>query len=341
MMSALGDAVHVLPVVTALKRHSPASQISWVLQGGPASLVRGHHAVDEIIPFERKAGWRALSTFRRSVAGRSFDLVLTLQTYFKAGFVTAMLDAPVKLGFDFARARDLNWLFTTHRIPPHAPQHVQDQYFEFLRAIGVPHEPVDWALGPWPHERPWQRQFESRFDRPIVSLVIGSSRPDKDWVPERWAELADALYFDYGLEPVLVGGRTPSELATAAIIEQRARHGVSSTLGGPLREAVSIFDSSALVISLDTGPLHMSVALNRPVIALIGQHNPKRVGPYRRFHDLIVDAYGDSGEDYAISMQQRPGRVRRITVADVLKKVEVWRTRYASELPAKRSAPNS
>jgi heptosyltransferase I len=295
--------------------------------------------VDEIIPFERKAGWRAFRDFRRAVAGRRFDVVIALQTYFKAGIVTSLIDAPVKLGFDYARARDLNWLFTTHRIPPHEPQHVQDQYFEFLRAIGVPHEPVQWALGPWPHEREWQREFRSQFDRPLAALVIGSSRPDKDWIAERWAELADALSVDFGLLPVLVGGRSASELATASAIEARVRGKVASTLGFPLRQAVSIFDSAALVISLDTGPLHMSVALDRPVVSLIGTHNPRRTGPYRKFHDLIVDAYGDPGEDYPINMEQRPGRMQRITVPWVLEKVQRWRDRYADA--ASRSAPNS
>jgi heptosyltransferase I len=72
----------------------------------------------------------------------------------------------------------------------------------------------------------------------------------------------------------------------------------------------------------------MAVALDRPVIGLYGYTNPKRTGPYRRFQDLIVDAYGDPGEDYPVSMELRPGRMSRITVHDVLEKVEVWRDRY-------------
>jgi heptosyltransferase I len=74
----------------------------------------------------------------------------------------------------------------------------------------------------------------------------------------------------------------------------------------------------------------MAVALDRPVISLIGYTNPKRTGPYRKFHDLIVDAYGDPGEDYPLSMETRLDRMPRITVADVMQKVEVWRERYAA-----------
>lgn len=329
MMSAVGDAVHVLPVVNALKRHRPTSHVTWVLQPGPATLVRGHPAVDEIVLFDRGSGWRAFADTRRALVERPFDVVLNLQVYFKAGIVTSFTRAPVKLGFDRRRARDANWLFTTHQVPPHPGQHVQDQYFEFLQALGVPHEPVAWDLGPWPQERAWQQAFYAPIERPVAALVVATSKPQKDWLPERWAELVDVLYADYGLQPVLVGGRSERELHAERVIMERARHTPISALGSGLRNLVGILDGAALVIAPDTGPLHMAVALDRPVISLIGYTNPKRTGPYRRFHDLIVDAYGDPGEAYPLSMENRLDRMPRIAVADVVEKVEVWRRRYA------------
>ena len=329
MMSAVGDAVHVLPLLTALKAHSPDARVAWVLQPGAASLVRGHRCVDEIIEFDRSAGWRAYPAVRRALATQPFDVVLALQVYFKAGIVTSFTRSPVKLGFDRTRARDANWLFTTHRIPAREGQHVQDQYFEFLDALGVPHgEPV-WDLGPWPQERPWQAEFLAGFDRPIAPIVVATSKPEKDWPPERWAEVCDALWSDFGLQPVLVGGRSPRELAAEATILDRASAPVRSALGSGLRKLVAILDGAALVLSPDTGPLHMTVALDRPVVSLMGYTNPKRVGPYRRFHDLLIDAYGEPGEDYPISMENRPGRMARITVRDVLDRVERWRSVYA------------
>jgi heptosyltransferase I len=330
MMSAVGDAVHVLPVVNALKRHNPDIHITWVLQPGPATLVRGHPSVDEIILFERANGMRAFMDVRRELAERRFDVVVNLQVYFKAGIVTSFTRAPVKLGFDRARARDFNWLFTNRKIPPHSSgQHVQDQYFEFLAALGVPHEPVVWNLGPWPHERAWQEKFFAAMERPVASLVVATSKPQKDWVPERWAAVVDALYADYGMQPVLVGGRSPREVHAEQVIMERARHRPISALGSGLRNLVGILDGSALVLAPDTGPLHMAVALDRPVVSLIGYTNPKRTGPYRRFHDLIVDAYGEPGEDYPLSMETRLDRMPRITVRDVVEKVDVWKARYA------------
>ena len=329
MMSAVGDAVHVLPVINALKRANPRVKITWVLQPAPATLVRGHRSVDEIIIFDRARGLAAFSDIAAELAKRRFDLVINLQVYFKAGIVTAFTHAPVKLGFDRARARDFNWLFTNRKIPVSPVQHVQDQYFEFLAALGVSPEPVEWDLGPWPGERDWRREFTASIDRPIASIVVATSKPEKDWLPERWAEVADALHEQFGMQVVLVGGKSEREVAAERIVMERTKHKPRSELGSGLRNLVSILDASALVLSPDTGPLHMAVALDRPVISLMGYTNPKRTGPYRRFHDLIIDAYGDPGENYPISMENRPGRMKRIETAHVLEKVAAWRERYA------------
>lgn len=341
-MSAVGDAVHVLPLLNALKRHAPSSHITWVLQPGPATLVRGHPHVDDIVEFDRSHGWRGFLDIRRVLRERPFDLVMNPQVYFKAGVITSFTRAPVKLGFDRERARDANWLFTTHRIPPHpGGQHVQDQYLEFLEALGVPAEPIAWNLGPWPNERAWQQEFYGQFDRPVAALVIATSKAQKDWLPERWSHVCDALYFDYGMQPVLVGGRSAREEAAERDILSRTRSTPYSALGSGLRKLVSILDGAALVISPDTGPLHISVALNRPVIALMAYTNPKRTGPWRRFHDLMVDAYGDAGEDYPISMDLRPDRMPRISVDAVLEKVQVWREQYSTKTLAPSAGTNS
>lgn len=330
MMSAVGDAVHVLPVLTALKRHHPAMHVTWVLQPGPATLVRGHRCVDEIILFDRTKGMRGFLDIRRALAPKRFDLVINLQVYFKAGIITTFTHSPVKLGFDRARARDANWLFTTHRIAPRPMQHVQDQYFEFCEWLGVPHEPVVWDLEPWSdEERKWQREFMARFDRPIAPIVVATSKPQKDWLPERWAQVSDALYHDFGLQPVLVGARSEREVHAEQVILEHAKSKPYSALGqSGLRGLAAIIAGSALVLTPDTGPLHMTVALDRPVISLIGYSNPKRVGPYRKFGDLVIDAYGEPGEEYPLSMENRYDRMPRITVQMVLDKVEQWRSAY-------------
>jgi heptosyltransferase I len=285
--------------------------------------------VDEIIIFDRSKGLKAFTDIRRELAHRAFDLVINLQVYFKAGLVTSFTRAPIKLGFDRARARDFNWLFTTHRIPARATgQHVQDQYFEFLEALGVSPVPVEWDLGPWPQEIAWRDEFFRALDLPAAAIVVATSKPEKDWLPERWADVVDVLHEEFGVQAVLVGGRSPRELAAERVIMERARHTPVSALGSGLRNLVGILSGSAVVLSPDTGPLHMAVALDRPVISLMGYTNPKRTGPYRKFHDLLIDAYGDPGEEYPVSMENRPGRVQRITVDQVREKLEVWQATY-------------
>ncbi len=331
MMSAVGDAVHVLPILTALKKHRPAAQVTWILQPGPATLVRGHPDISDILLFERSNGWRGYNDLRRQLSGRRFDLALALQVYLKAGMITRMVKAPVKLGFDMARARDMNWMFTNAQVPAHSMQHVQDQYFEFLDALGIPHAEPVWNLGPWPHELGQQRERLRVFDKPIAPIVVATSKAQKDWLPERWAAVCDSLYHDFGLQPVLIGGRSDRELAAERIIMQHTKTPIVSALGSGLRGLVQLIDGAALVLSPDTGPLHMTVALNRPVVSLIGYSNPKRVGPYGKFHDLMIDAYGEPGEDYPISMDNRRDRLPRISVNDVLTKVQRWKSDYAAQ----------
>jgi len=331
MMSAVGDAVHVLPVINAIKRHRPGARITWVLQPGPASLVRGHPAVDDIVIFERSQGWRAFADVRRQLLKRRFDLLLDLQVYFKAGLVTALSGAPVRLGFDRARARDFNWLFTNRRIPVNPVQHVQDQYFEFLEALGISPDPIEWELGPSDDEREWQREWVARVARPYAAIVVGTSKPDKDWIPERWAEACDLLETAYGLRAVLVGGESARERNAAERIVSAARHAPLVELGSGLRRLVSILDAASVVLSPDTGPLHMSVALDRPVISLIGYSDPRRTGPYRKFQDLVIDAYHDPGETGPVSMETRSGRMQRIEVADVARRLEIWADRYRAK----------
>ena len=335
MLSTAGGAVWTLPVVNAIKRAHPTARISWILQPGAATLVQGHPAIDEVVLLDRSRGARAYTDFRRAFGGQRLDVLLVLQTYFKAGVVAALVPADVKLGFDRARARDLSWLVTNRKLDPRPMRHVQDQYLEFLDALGIAADPLVWNLGPWHDERPWQREFFAGFERPAASLVIGTTKAEKDWMPERWAEIANALRHDFDLDPVLVGGRSDRELRTEQVIRHHAARTPRSALGSGLRKLVGILDGSALVISPDTGPLHMAVALERPVVSLFGYTNPRRTGPYRRYQDLLIDAYGDPGEDYAPSMETRSGRMQRITVRDVLDRVQRWKDDYP-----RSTAPN-
>jgi heptosyltransferase I len=290
------------------------------------------------VVFHRARGVRAYLDVARELRSRPFDLVMNLQVYFKAGIVTWLCRSPVKLGFDWKRARDANWLFTTHRIPPHAEQHVQDQYFEFLDAVAVPHGEPEWHLAPTGPERAAARTLlAGAGEGPLVGMVVASSKAEKNWMPERYAEVARALERDLGARAILLGGASAIEHAAAARILAAAPGCAIDGLGRGLRALLALVDACDVVVSPDTGPLHMAVAMNVPAVGLYGYNNPKRVGPYRRFTELVVDAYGDPGEDYPVSMKHRLGRMGRIPTAEVLAKLRVALARYAPRPPWRRS----
>ena len=326
MLSAVGDAVHVLPVAMALRRAWPATKISWIIQPVPRILVQGHEAVDELIVYHRRRGmdaWRSFAELGERLKERRFDLALALQVYFKAGLITGMLPAKRKLGFDSARTRDANWLFTNDRIPARAPQHVQEQYFEFLRHLGIDPEPVAWGIRLTDREQEAQAQFFGELDRPGCAVVVGTSRPVKNWTVEGYAQVVEQIEFTYGLQPILVGGPSPLERAMADQILHRTEAHPIDALGDDLRRAIYLLDGCALTVSPDTGPLHISRALETPVVGLYGHTNPKRTGPYRRYYDLVVDGYAEfPGEEYPVSTEYRDG-MKRITTDMVLEKLEL------------------
>jgi heptosyltransferase I len=244
---------------------------------------------------------------RRELAGRRFDVCIDLQVYFKAGVITSFVRAPFKLGFDRARARDFNWLFTNAKVPPRPMQHVQDQYFEFLDALGVPHRPPVWDLGPWPDERAWQREFFAPLDRPAAAVVVATSKAQKDWAPERWARVCDALYGDYGLQPVLrwAGGPSPSAKRSpprASCCARRARAPFWSRYSLRQRACGARRQSGARARRrapswLDDRPLHV-FQRSRSTATGGDPHRlcqPARSGPYRRIGDLMIAAYGRPG----------------------------------------------
>jgi heptosyltransferase I len=331
MLSALGDAVHVLPVVNALKLHWPTTRITWVIQPQAHRLVAGHRSVDEFLVFHRRRGLRAWEGYQelgRALPARPYDLVLALQVYLKAGLVTALVPGKIKLGFDVTRARDLNWLFTNERIEFNGQRHVQDQYFEFLEHLGIDPHPAVWDLPIGAEERAAQRAFFASLDHPACAVVVGTSKPAKNWDPAGYARVCDALEREHGLQPILVGGPSPAERAIADRILALTRARVLDRVGDDLRRLVWLIDGSALVVSPDTGPLHIARALDVPVVGLFGYTNPKRTGPYRRFQDLVVDGYADfPGEAYPVSPAYRDG-MQRLSVEAVLDKVSLARARY-------------
>ena len=342
LLTGLGDVVHGLPVVCAIRRLRPDIRITWVAEPMPAALLVPHPAIDRVVVFEKKKGWRGVVALREALRGPRPDLTLNLNIYFKSVFPTILNPAPVRVGFDRGRSRDGTWLFANRHLEARPRAHTQDMFLEFLAMLGVPGGNLEWQLEPTPDELAQRDAFFGRTCEPgedVVAIVTASANPKKDWVPERYVELVDRLYAEFQLRPVLIGGPGRRETGIAQLIVERARAPVVHALGDGVRRLIWLIQGSRLVIAPDTGPVHIARALGVPVIGLYGHTNPWRVGPYRRFEDLWVDTYTEPGAPADPSnVTPKLGRMEHITVTAILARVRAALERYP---PNRAGAPNA
>ena len=323
LLTGLGDVIHGLPLVNALKREDPDRHITWVVEPVPAGVLEHHPAVDEIVVFEKKRGARGVAALAGDLRRRSFDITLNLNIYFKSIFPTAFSGAPVRVGFERGRARDGVWLAANRHLPRRPRSHTQGMFLEFLELLGVESHPLHWRLGPTAAEREEQRRYFERFDGPVAAVVPASANPKKDWVPERYGPVLEALETDYGFDTMIVGGPSAREreLTDRMLAATRARPEIALVDG--VRRLLWLLEGSSLVIAPDTGPVHMARAMEVPVIGLYGHTNPWRVGPYRRYEDLWVDTYTDPGaEPDPSNATPKLDRMERITAGQVMERVE-------------------
>lgn len=223
----------------------------------------------------------------------------------------------------------MNWLFTTHQVPPRPVGHIQDEFLEFVEYLGIDPRPLDWGLRFTEEELAERDRFFDEVGRPACAIVVATSRLEKNWPPGRYARLIDALHSDFGLRCVLVGGPSPVERAAAETIHASTRVRPVNALGDDVRRLAYLLSGSDLVVSPDTGPLHIANALGVPVVGLYGFTNPKRFGPYGKYQELVVDGFARSpGEDYGPDAPPRPDGMARVTVEAVLEKVALALERY-------------
>lgn len=330
LLTGVGDVVHGLPVVNALRDRDPGLRITWVVEPVPAGLLRPHPSVDEVVVFERRRGWRGVLDLRREMAGRRFDLTLNLNVYFKSVWPTLLSGAPRRVGFGRDRAKEGVWLSSNRWLPAAPRRHTQDMFLEFLEYLGVGRPEPEWRITLTERERREQAEFFAPLrDRPVVAMVPASARAKKDWLPERYAAVADALHRDFGFRVMLVGGPGERETRLAREITERCMVPPLWALGDGIRRLVWTVGGADLVIAPDTGPIHVARALGVPAIGLYGHTNPWRVGPYRAYEDLWVDRYTEPGRAPDPSdATPKLGRMERITVSDVLERVERAVDRY-------------
>lgn len=326
-LSAIGDAIHALALVNGLRRRYPDAHLSWILDPVPYQAVRHQSTVDRFIVFDLGSGLEGWRRLARELRREEFDLLLVPQVSFRSSLVSTLVRAEVKLGFDWSRSRELHWLFMNRHLPRGRVAHAQDQFLEFLPALGLEGYVPEWNLEFTDEELEESERWFAAIDRPVLAMVLASSRPEKDWTPEGYAQVADAADRDLGLQPMLVGGPSRRERKMADAILARTRSRPIVALDRPVRTTFWKLRGSRVVVSPDTGPLHAAVAMNRPVIGLYGYSDPRRTGPYKLFQDLLVDHHRADPET-PISRSTRPGRMDGITAVEVLEKIRLALQRY-------------
>ncbi len=325
LLSGLGDVVRGLPIANDLKRAQPSCSVLWVAEPAPAEVLRHHPAVDEVVVFRKSLGHRGIVALRADLHRRPADVTLNMQRYFKSIFPTVFSGAPVRIGLPPSKTRDgVSW-FSTHHIPEQPWRHVQDLFLDYRGILGLPTDaPVEWSITVSLEERHAQERFFGGLPAgQVAAVVLATANPKKDWPASRYVPLVEALEGDLGFTVLLVGGPGRREQEVAKRVTDEARASPVWGLDDSVRRMMWMVDGADVVVSPDTGPLHIAHALGTPVVGLFGHTNPWRVGPYLCSPDLIVDRYTDPGEPpNPSSYRPKHGRMETITVDDVLIRVQ-------------------
>jgi heptosyltransferase I len=325
LLTGIGDVVHGLPLVNALRAARPDLEISWVAEPAPAEILHHHPAVDRIVVYRKKEGLRGLRRLRDDLRsdGR-FDLVINAQRYFKSIFPTLFARAPIRVGLSRDKTRDGVSFFNTHHLSDGPWRHTQDILLDFLPLLGLSRPDfLTWGITFSVDEERAAAAYFERFPGPRVGVVVGTANPKKDWPAANYPPLVDTLADRFGHRVFLLGGPSERERLVAEGAVSAARHEPISALTSSVRELMWRIRGMDFIISPDTAPVHIARAMNVPVIGLYGHTNPARVGPYAAFQELVVDRYTDPGsEPDPAGYEPRDGRMNLITPEEVVERVE-------------------
>lgn len=296
--SSLGDIVHALPVLRALRRSYTHAHIAWLVGESFEALIRSHPDLDETIPFARKrfgklgrssGATRDFLRFVRELRNRRFDLVIDLQGLFRSGFLARATGAPVRIGF--ADAREAAWLFYTHRLPkPTADMHAVDRNLQALQLLGLDAGPITFDLAVTEQERAEAKRLLADSGvadgEPFVAILPGARWETKRWPAERFIEVTEHLASHSNARVVLLGG--PDERELCERIASNCNPPPANLAGRTsMRQLIALIEQASVVLCHDSGPMHLAAALNRPMVSILGPTNAARTGPYGRFDTVV------------------------------------------------------
>lgn len=301
-VSALGDVTHVVPLVRTLRNAWPHVALTWVIGKGEHRLLDGLDGV-QFVEFDKKqglAGMRAVrQALREPLAGaRGFDALLQMQVAARANLLSAFIPAQRRIGYDRARSKDLHGVFVNERIPDRPGIHVLDAIGSFCEPLGLRQTEVTWNL-PIPDDaHAWARaQWEEDAHQPVLMISPCSSHVRRNWLPERYAAVANHAAAQ-GWRIVLCGGRSALERETGdAILAQLTQPALDLIGKDTLKQLPALLARADLLMTPDSGPMHIANAMGTKVLGLHAASNPLRSGPYSDVR-YCVDRYDDAARTY-------------------------------------------
>jgi len=287
--SALGDVVHALPVAATLHRRYPNIPLDWLVEEEAADIVRGHPALGGIVVSGRRRWLRqlrepgripaTLAEMRDFAAGlrrRRYGAVLDLQGLLKSALYVAATGAPIRVGF--AEGREGAPWFLTHRLAaPPQPIHAVERYLRLAAAVDAGEAVREFHIATAEEDRAVARLYLATCPRPRVALHPAARWPTKLWEISRWREVAASLLAE-GIGVILTGGREDTEMATAICTGMNPP---PPSLAGrlSLKQLAAVLREVDVMVTVDSGPLHIASAVGTPVVALFGPTDPVRTGP--------------------------------------------------------------
>ena len=339
-LSAIGDTCHVVPLLRRLQSAWPQTRYTWIIGKVEAKLMRLIPDV-EFITVDKRAGLAALRELSRALRPRSFDVLLDLQLALRASLIAMQVRAPLKLGFDRARARELQWLVTNKKIAARSREHVLDSFIGFADALGVPPTPLRWDV-PLPSDALSYADALAPLGQRTLLISPCSSHPQRNWAADRYAAVARYAVERCGLQVVLVGGPTELERSVGAQIVALAGVPIRNTVGqDTLPQLLALLGRSTVLLAPDSGPVHMAAMVGTPVIGLYAATNPARSGPYLS-RDNCVDAFARAARQFRRREPQdlpwatkieTPGVMDLIGIDEVTTKLDAVLRRHNRGLP--------
>lgn len=328
-LSALGDAMNVVPLLHTIRRHWPDTRITWIIGAAEARLVGGLEGVAYLI-YDKASGVSGRRALAKRLAGKPFDVLCHLHAGWRANLVSRTVRADLKLGFNRERSRDLQRWFVDRSIGAPGGAHVVDGFFAFLETLGLSERLLDWSLPVSPAAR---EQAAARLPAGAPWLLISpaSSHPHRNWRAERYAAVAEFAARERGMQVALIGGPAEAERELGAAIAAQARVPVVNLIGdAPLPLLVALLARARVLVTPDSGPAHIANAARIPVVALHAATEAARSGPYLSL-DYCVDRFDAAARKFlrkpAAELPwgtkiERPGVMDLITVDAVIERLD-------------------